>query len=115
MDRGFFDQNGIVIERAGQHSGPSAFAWTIFALLLVILLVALISLVLDFYYRTNRPGGTLAVLDERYARGEIDRATYLQARADLGGPPPASEAPTEVTPQPPAPTGRRRTPPAPAT
>ena len=36
--------------------------------------VALVSLVLDFYYRSNKPGRTLAVLDERYARGELTRA-----------------------------------------
>ena len=59
MDRGMFGpQNGIVIERTGDHGGPSAFAWTIFALLLVLLLIALVSLVLDFYYRSNRPNGT---------------------------------------------------------
>jgi hypothetical protein len=111
MDRDFFGpQNGIAIEHHG--GGPSAFAWTIFALLLVLLLIALVSLVLDFYYRSNKPSGTLSVLDERYARGEITRAAYLQARTDLGGKAPAeSEATTEVTP----PARRKRTPPATAT
>ena len=65
--------------------GPTSLAWMIFALLRALLLIALVSLVLDVYYRSNRPSGTLAVLDERYARGEITRAEYLQARADLGG------------------------------
>ena len=46
----FGPQNGTVIE-GGHNGGPSAFAWTIFALLLVLLLIALVSLVLDFYYR----------------------------------------------------------------
>ena len=67
---------------------------------------------LDFYYRSNRPDGTLAVLDERYARGEITRAAYLQARTDLGGKAPTeSEATTEVKP----PAQRKRTPPSTAT
>src|SRR5262249_5556313 len=115
MDRGIFGpQNGIVVEHHG--GGPSAFAWTIFALLCALLLVALISLVLDSYYRSNRNsdgGGNLTVLDERYARGETARAAYLQARADRGGAPPAGEATTEIKP---SPSGRRRTnPPAPAT
>lgn len=31
-----------------------------------------------------RPRGAVDLLDERYARGEIGRDEYLQARADLG-------------------------------
>ena len=110
MDEFFGPDRGIAFGQV--DTGPSSFDWMIFALLCLILLVSLISLVLDFYYRSNRPSGTLAVLDERYARGEIDRAAYLQARTDLGGSVPAeeaSEAPTEVA-KPPA--RRKRTPPA---
>jgi hypothetical protein len=113
MDEFFGPDRGIAIDQAS--SGPSSFDWMIFALLCALLLIALISLVLDAYYRSNRPSGTLAVLDERYARGEIDRAAYLQARADLGGSVPSaepSEAATEVA-KPPA--RRKRTPPATAT
>ena len=33
----------------------------------------------------TRPSG-LAILDERYARGEIERAEYLQKRQDILGP-----------------------------
>ena len=29
--------------------------------------------------------GALAILDERYARGEIDREEYLRRRKDIGG------------------------------
>ena len=104
----------MIIERAGGNGASSALEWTIFAVVLVLLLIALVSLVLDFYYRSNTPSGTLAVLDERYARGEITRDAYLLARADLGGtpPPPAeSEATTEVTP----PARRKQTPPEAAT
>jgi len=102
----------MIIERAGGNGASSALEWTIFAVVLVLLLIALVSLVLDFYHRSNTPSGTLAVLDERYARGEITRDAYLQARTDLGGKAPAeSEATTEVTPPP----RRKRTPPATAT
>src|SRR5215510_12899214 len=108
MDRFFGLDNGITVD-----SGPTSFDWMLFALLCALLLVSLISLVLDFYYRSKPagPSGTLAVLDERYARGEIDRAAYLQARADLGGAPvplEESEATTEVVK---APARRKRTPP----
>jgi uncharacterized membrane protein len=95
----------------------------IFALLLVLLLLVLVSLALDAYYHSQgsrplvkwlgpgppgfAPGGrALAVLGVRYARGEISRDDYLQARDDLGWAlDDIGEAPTEVTPppKPPAP------------
>jgi len=34
---------------------------------------------------TAATSGALKVLDERYARGEIDREEYLQRRKDIGG------------------------------
>ena len=34
----------------------------------------------------GRASGALAELDLRYARGELDRDTYLQMRRDLAGP-----------------------------
>jgi uncharacterized membrane protein len=85
-----------MIQVAGHHSdGNHALMWLIFAVLLVLLLVALISLVLDHYHRSNQPqpvvegappGGALAVLDTRYASGEVTREDYLRTREDLGGP-----------------------------
>ncbi|GAB4253200.1 MAG: hypothetical protein Kow00129_14170 [Thermoleophilia bacterium] len=33
--------------------------------------------------RSAEPGRALAILDERYARGEVDREEYLRRRADL--------------------------------
>jgi putative membrane protein len=39
-----------------------------------------------------RPPGALGLLDARYARGEIGRDEYLQARADLGAAPPSPGA-----------------------
>ena len=72
----------------GQHGGGGdhTLLWVIFAVLLVVLLIALISLVLDEYHRSKRPavarrrpppGGALAVLDTRYASGELTRRDYL--------------------------------------
>ncbi len=85
-----------MIQVAGHHAdGNHTLLWVIFAVLLALLLVALISLVLDHYHRSNQPqpvvegappGGALAVLDTRYASGELTRKDYLQAREDIGGP-----------------------------
>jgi uncharacterized membrane protein len=139
MDRGYdiqpFPPGGFrgdgFVERVG-GGGPSDLAWVIFALVLVLLLLAIVSLALDAYYRSqgSRPfskwlppgmppglvpsGRALAVLGVRYARGEISRQEYLLAREDLGGAPEeVAEAPTEVipTPEPPTPPRRTRKPP----
>jgi uncharacterized membrane protein len=122
MDRGFGIQpapfpRGAFVQGIGDHGGgwPDGLAWTIFALLLVLLLIAIVALALDAYHR-SRPvalasqpaqpaAGSLAVLDMRYARGEIEREAYVQARSDLGGP----EATTVVMPattEPAAPPGK---------
>jgi putative membrane protein len=85
----------IVVERAG-GGWPDGLSWVIFAVLLVLLLLAIVSLALDAYYRSQGGGArsdVLAQLDLRYARGEIGRDEYLQRRADLGGP--ALPAPVE--------------------
>ena len=112
-------RGGGFVEHGGHHGGQHTLAWVIFGLLLALLLVAIVSLALDAYYRSQGsrpftkglpagmvPGGrALAVLDVRYARGEISRKDYLRAREDLGTPPEAdAEATTEVQPPPP---GRR--------
>ena len=85
------------------HHGwwPGPLGWTMFALqLLLILGVAwlLASLLLGRLGRrpvaataapatasTSSQSEALDLLHMRYARGEIDRDAYLQARADLGG------------------------------
>ena len=106
---------GALVEHAG-GGGPSALAWVIFALVLVLLLLAIGSLAIDAYYRSrsSRPAAAevpgpapgppateaLAALDARYARGEIPRDEYLQARDDLRG---TLEAPTQVIPPNPEP------------
>jgi putative membrane protein len=96
----------IVVEHGG-GGWPDGLSWVIFAVLLVLLLLAIVSLALDYYYR-SRPAAAasvrsdaLAELDLRYARGEIGRDEYLQRRVDLGGsvvPVPPSDATTVVGP-----------------
>ena len=99
-----------VVEHSG-GGGPSTLAWVIFALLLVLLLLAVASLVIDAYYRrrASQPvvpqvvgpvpapatSEALDALDARYARGEIARDEYLQARDDLRG---TIESTTQVIP-----------------
>jgi putative membrane protein len=98
---------GVLIERAGHAGGwPDGLSWVIFAVLLVLLLLAVVSLALGYYYRSQSVDGgvrsdALTELDLRYARGEIGRDEYLQRRVDLGGavvPAPPSEATTVVGP-----------------
>ena len=90
-----------MVEVAGHPgNGDHALLWVVFALVLVLLLVVLVSLVLDYYHRSNEPqpgenvpppgGAALEILDTRYAGGELTRRDYLQARKDLLG---AGEAP----------------------
>jgi uncharacterized membrane protein len=102
-----------LVERAG-GGGSSTLAWVIFALVLVLLLLAIASLAIDAYYRSraSRPAAAdqppiapatseaLAALDARYARGEVPRDEYLQARDDLRG---AADATTRVIPPNPEP------------
>ena len=80
--------------------GPHVFAWLLFALLLV-LLVGLIVAVAGRWGGLHRGsaapgaplrtgGDPLELVRLRYARGEIDRETFLQVSQDLAGgaPPP---------------------------
>jgi uncharacterized membrane protein len=114
-----FPRGGDFAVHVGRGDGwPGSLEWVIFGLLLALLLIAIVSLVLDAYYRSQRPkrwmrmfppdmppgDRALAVLDMRYARGELSRDEYVQARDDLGG---AAEATTEVAS--PAPRRRRMT------
>jgi len=101
---------GGPVEAVG-GGGPSTLAWVIFALVLVLLLLAIASLVIDAYYRrrASQPVApapkqdtteALAALDARYARGEVPRDEYLQTRNDLRG---TTEATTQVIPPNPEP------------
>ena len=91
------------------HGGPGPLGWTVLALqLLLVLGVAwlLASLVLGRIGRRPavaaaappaRESLPLEALHMRYARGEIGRDEYLQARSDLGGEPyPPPEQPTQA-------------------
>jgi hypothetical protein len=108
----FRNRGGTFFDPAFHHGGPSALAWTIFALQLLLLLglAALLVAALAGPRRrpwvrpfpgTGRPPGgpppgrqdPLEVVRMRYARGELNRDDYLQATRDLGGTP-ADEAPT---------------------
>ena len=100
----------VFVERGGDVAGwPDGLSWVMFALLLLLFLIAIISLALALYDRSHRTvastaGGALAELELRYARGEVNRDEYLQRRADLGGgTPPPSEATTVVASPPPEP------------
>ena len=58
--------------------------------ILLLLLVASVTLLVVFLAPRNSgvqsvDVGPLDQLDGRYARREVDRETYLQIRADLGG------------------------------
>jgi putative membrane protein len=75
---------------------PFFFWWPhgLFSLLIVVAILSLIFRRRHYYYY-NHPwgwgGGTtsrsdaLAILEGRYARGEIQRDEYLQKKQDLGG------------------------------
>ena len=86
-NRGFYMHGG----------GPGFFGWFLF-LLLLALLVGLIVVVMTRLSSSraathasigSRTGeDALELLRLRYARGEIDRETFLQTNTDLGGPAP---------------------------
>ncbi len=67
--------------------------WLLLSLLVVLAVVALIVALVRATTKgapppPSPPGGEhpREILDARYARGEIDRDAYLQARRDLGDP-----------------------------
>jgi|WetSurMetagenome_2_1015567.scaffolds.fasta_scaffold741620_2 putative membrane protein len=59
------------------------------SLLVVVLIVSLIAGRRRYYYGPPYWGsgrsGARAILEERYAKGEIQREEYLQKKQDLGG------------------------------
>ncbi len=96
MHHPFDDPRGGFL--VSHHGGPGALGWTIFALQLVLVLgVAWLaaSTLAGVLARRRSPASAgadtaatadpLEMLRMRYARGEIGRDEYLQARADLGG------------------------------
>ena len=101
-----------MIDVAGNGSDSHALLWAIFVLLSIVLAVTLVSLVLGEYRRrradraevpveapapeaddaptanteTSSSGDPLAILDARYAAGEVERRDYLRIRRDILGP-----------------------------
>jgi putative membrane protein len=70
---------------------PFVFFWPFHGLLTILVIVLICSLIFGrrHYHYYDQPRSSrsdaLAVLEGRYARGEIDREEYLQKRKDLGG------------------------------
>ena len=87
---GYGPQTGMMSGWGGYGYGYGAFHMVFWVVLLIAVIVAIVWLV-----RTMAPAGTrgsaaprsagLSLLDERYARGEINRDEYLQKRGDLLG------------------------------
>lgn len=76
----------------GMMSGWGGWGWGLHGILSLVLVglaaVALVALV-RYLWQGGRGTGADAssarrLLDERYARGEIDRTEYLQRRQDIG-------------------------------
>ena len=64
-------------------------AWLVFWIAVVVIVVRL----LRSGPTTTRPSSALRVLEERYARGEIDRDEFFERRRVLQGEPPATGEP----------------------
>jgi putative membrane protein len=64
-------------------------AWLVFWIAVVVIVVRL----LRSGPATTRPSSALRVLEERYARGEIDRDEFFERRRVLLGEPPAADKP----------------------
>ncbi len=105
-------QRGFDFERVGgmHRGGGDALDWAIFALLLLLVLLVVAQLAATLLrprrggprhmwrggHKGPGPWGPSDPLDFariRYARGEIDRNTYVQLTQDLGGEPGAEPSP----------------------
>ena len=103
----FRGPGGPGIFRDGPHGGPGSLGWTLFALELVAI-AGIAWLLLSMFWNSRRrstpvpaapapaASAPLETLHMRYARGELTRDEYLQARDDLGPGTPASEQPTQT-------------------
>lgn len=74
-------------DHMGQYGGWMGIGW-IFMLLFWVVLILAIVLVVKWVAKPPSPPGPrektpLDILDERYARGEIDQAEYEQKKGDL--------------------------------
>lgn len=64
------------------HAG-GGFIGIIFWIIVIVAIVAVFRWLADNRSTNNRSKTALDILDERYARGEIDREEYEQKRNDL--------------------------------
>lgn len=79
----------------GHWWGPAGWWWPAAVVAALLIIAAVVALVVWLARGASQPASPTSrtdatprdILDARYARGEIDRDTYLQARRDLGDPP----------------------------
>lgn len=88
MGPGMMGWNGA---RDGMWEGWMPFQGILFALLVLLILVGIVFLVLMiFRTRAERSdtaprSSAIEILEQRYAKGELEREEYLQMKSDLGG------------------------------
>ena len=59
--------------------------WSLLSVVLIVVIVIVLARVLSGSGRGAHRRHALAILEERYAKGEINREEYLQKKQDLGG------------------------------
>jgi putative membrane protein len=69
---------------------PFFFFWPFHGLLSLLVIIVVLGLIFGrgrhyYYPPPSDSRSARAILEERYARGEIQREEYLQKRQDLGG------------------------------
>ena len=70
----------------GGYGGIHPFIWIIVLIAIVMLVVWLVrSQSSGMHHLPPRRSAGLDVLEERYARGDINRDEYLQKKKDIGG------------------------------
>lgn len=78
-----------MIEALADHLWHGGFRWFwVFGLIQPIFWIALIAFLVTLFRRKPRitgPSRALGILEERYARGEIDREEFMERRSVLRG------------------------------
>ena len=96
----YMNHGEVFVRHSDGHGGLGFVLLVVFTIVLAALIGYVVAR-LAFGHRTapvaasvTRPLGDdpLALVRLRYARGEIDRETFLQTSADLGGEPPPAPA-----------------------
>ena len=86
MGYGYGPQWGMM----GGYGGYGGFGMIIWIVILIAIVALVVWLVRSpaasgMHYLVPRRSSGLDVLEERYARGEINRDEYLQKKKDIGG------------------------------